>query len=105
MENYLHQSCLKYFFDWSGKNHNDDTKRKIGEINSIKQTVESELKILDYFDKLKEVESTNLEVTKIKKEYVYTVNIDSCTFFDSINLSNDVPFATLKDFYKIYKGF
>ena len=80
--------------------------KKIKEkINSIKQTVESELKILDYFDKLKEVESTNLEVTKIKKEYVYTVNIDSCTFFDSINLSNDVPFATLKDFYKIYKGF
>ena len=40
-----------------------------------------------------------------KKEYIYTVNIDSCSFFDSINLSNDIPFATLKDFYKIYKGF
>lgn len=80
--------------------------KKIKEkINNIKQTVENELKILDYFDKLKGAESTNLEVTKIKKEYVYTVNVDSCSFFDSINLSNDIPFATLKDFYKIYKGF
>ena len=74
-------------------------------INNIKQTVENEVKILEYFDKLDEVESTNLEITKIKKEYVYTVNIDSCSFFDSISLSNDIPFATLKDFYKIYKGF
>ena len=74
-------------------------------INNIKQTVENEVKILEYFDKLNEAESTNLEVTKIKKEYIYTVNIDSCSFFDSINLSNDIPFATLKDFYKIYKGF
>lgn len=80
-------------------------KKVKDKINNIKQTVESEIKILDYFDKLKGVESTNLEVTKIKKEYVYTVNIDSCTFFDSINLSNDIPFAALKDFYKIYKGF
>ena len=73
--------------------------------DNIKKTVENELKILYYLDKLKGTESTNLEVTKIKKEYVYTVNIDSCSFFDSINLSNDIPFATLKDFYKIHKGF
>ena len=74
-------------------------------INDIKTTVENEVKILNFFDNLKQVDSTNLEVTKIKKEYIYTVNIDSCSFFDSINLSNDIPFAALKDFYKIYKGF
>ena len=74
-------------------------------INNIKITVENEIKILNFFDNLKQVDSTNLEVTKIKKEYIYTVNIDSCSFFDSINLSNDIPFATIKDFYKIYKGF
>ena len=71
----------------------------------IQEILKYELNILKEFDDYKGVDSTDLEVIKTKKEYVYTVNIDSCTFFDSIKLSNDIPFATLKDFYKIYKGF
>ena len=31
----------KYFFDWSGKTHSDNTKRKIGEINRLKQKGEN----------------------------------------------------------------
>jgi hypothetical protein len=77
-------------------------KDKLDYTNS---TVVNEKQILEYFDKIEEVHSSDLIITKIKKEYVYTVNVDSCNFFDSINLSNNIPFASLKDFYKIFKGF
>jgi hypothetical protein len=69
------------------------------------KTVDDETLILERFEKFETVYSTKLDITKIKKEYVYTVNVDSCYFFDSIKLSNDVPFAVLKEFYKVSKGF
>lgn len=77
-------------------------KKKVENVNN---TVNEEIKILKNFEKIVPVKSTKLEVTKVKKEYVYTVNVDSCDFFDSINLSNNIPFASLKDFYKVFKGF
>jgi hypothetical protein len=71
----------------------------------LNESVENEVKLSDYFDKIKETDSSDLEVTKIKKEYVYTINVDSCNFFDSINLSNDIPFVSFKEFYKVFKDF
>jgi len=69
------------------------------------EEVTNELKILEYFERLEIIKSTDLEIIKIKKEYIYTTNVDSCHFFDSIKLSNDIPFAILKDFYKVCKDF
>ena len=71
----------------------------------INETVPNETDILEKFDKLDSVNATNLEILKIKKQFIYTVNVDSCQFFDSIKLSNDIPFCILKDFYKLFRGF
>jgi hypothetical protein len=77
----------------------------INEIKSLNNTYVNELKILQNFDRINKIHSTNLNITKVKKEYIYTVAIDPYNFFDLINLSNDIPYASTKDFYKLYKGF
>uniref|UniRef100_A0A6C0I4T8 Thioredoxin domain-containing protein n=1 Tax=viral metagenome TaxID=1070528 RepID=A0A6C0I4T8_9ZZZZ len=74
-------------------------------LNNMNNIVKNETLILQDFEKNKGVASTDLDILKIKKEYTYTIDIDSCSFFDNIKLSNDIPFASVRDFYKIYKGF
>ena len=96
-----HNSRLNYVED----NMSSFLKKLKDKLDYNNKTVEDETLILAKFEGFETAYSTKLDVTKIKKEYVYTVNVDSCYFFDSINLSNDVPFAVLKEFYKISKGF
>ena len=74
-------------------------------IDNYKETINYETKILESFEKYEQSITTKLEITKVKKQFVYKTKSDAFMFYDSIKLNDEVPFVVLRDFYKIQNEF
>jgi hypothetical protein len=74
-------------------------------IDNYKETINYETKILESFEKYEQSLTTKLEITKVKKQFVYKTKSDAFLFYDSIKLNDEVPFVVLRDFYKIQNEF
>ncbi len=77
---------------------NDKRKR-------LKKKVESELIQYKKFSKLKSVHSTEVEILKIKTEVIFEVDYDIYELFNNLNISRDIPFISINEYYKILKEF
>lgn len=74
-------------------------------IDNSKESIVFETKIIENFENYEQSNTTKLEITKIKKEFIYKTKSDAFLFYDSIKLNDEVPFVVLHDFYKIQKEF
>ena len=74
-------------------------------IDNYKETINYETKILESFEKYEKSSTTKLEITKVKKQFIYKTKSDAFLFYDSIKLNDEVPFVVLRDFYKIQNEF
>jgi hypothetical protein len=75
-----------------------ETDRFISAQNEIEKNFQD-------FDRKKDVSSTPTEITYTRQEITFEVNFDIFELFNNINLSSNIPFVSINDYYKMIKNF
>ncbi len=80
------------------KDYNEKMKRLIDKVR--KRT-----SIFIKFEKFKPVHSTPCETVRIKTELQFEADYDIYELFNALKMSRDIPFAVIRDYYKILKNY
>lgn len=78
----------------------------INEINKLRRINEERIDFFQSLEIIEGIPSTNFELEKTKFNLVLNItDISLLEIFNNLRLNIDVPFATIKSFYKIFKDF